>query len=87
MSCKTKPKKGPFNGHAMISIGREQDSEKYNYGFRNKKCIKTYSDIVSKISGKFINDKIEGDTKIHFTDKSIMKTYIKSGMEYFIILT
>ena len=71
----------------MISIGREQDSEKYNYGFRNKKCIKTYSDIVSKISGKFINDKIEGETKIHFTDKSIMKTYIKSGMEYCIIFT
>ena len=68
-----KPKKGPFNGYAKISIAQPENKEKYYYGLRNKKCIQVYSDMVSQISGKFVNDVIEGDVAIHFIDKKVMK--------------
>ena len=74
-----KPKKGPFNGYAKISIAQPGNNEKYNYGFRNKKCIQVYSDMVSQISGKFVNDVIEGDVVIHFIDKTFMKGYSNKG--------
>ena len=74
-----KPKKGPFNGYAKISVAQPVNNEKYNYGFRNKKCIQVYSDMVSQISGKFVNDVIEGDVLIHFIDESFMKGYSNKG--------
>ena len=35
--------------------------------------------MVSQISGKFVNDVIEGDVVIHFIDKSFMKGYSMKG--------
>ena len=54
-----KPKKGPFNGNAKILIASESDNENFNYGFKNNKCIKVYSRMVSYISGNFISDVLE----------------------------
>ena len=54
-----KPKKGLFNGNAKILIASESDNKNYNYGFKNNKCIKVYSRMVSYISGNFISDVLE----------------------------
>ena len=35
--------------------------------------------MVSQISGKFVNDVVEGDVVIHFIDKSFMKGYSNNG--------
>ena len=35
--------------------------------------------MVSQISGKFVNDVVEGDVVIHFIDKSFMKGYANNG--------
>ena len=74
-----KPKKGQFNGQAKVLIGKNDNNEKYNYGLKYKKCIKLYSDMVSQISGNFVNDVLEGDVTIHFTDKTMMKAFVHSG--------
>ena len=79
MSGGKKPKKGPFNGYGKVYIGKDGNNEKYNYGFRNKKCIKLSSDLVSQISGKFVNDTLEGEVKIHYFDETIMKGFAQSG--------
>ena len=62
-----------------MNIGRQGNNEKYNFGFRFKKCIKVYSDKITQISGKFVNDKLEGEVEIHFIDKTIMKGFAHSG--------
>ena len=74
-----KPKKGQFNGQAKVLIGKNDNNEKYNYGLKYKKCIKLYSDMVSQISGNFVNDVLEGDVTIHFTDNTMMKAFVHSG--------
>ena len=35
--------------------------------------------MVSQISGNFVNDVLEGDVTIHFTDKTMMKAFAHSG--------
>ena len=35
--------------------------------------------MVSQISGNFVNDVLEGDVTIHFTDKTMMKAFVHSG--------
>ena len=74
-----KPKKGQFNGHAKVFIGKNGNNENYNYGLKYKKCIKLYSHMVSQISGNFVNDVLEGDVTIHFIDKTVMKAFAHSG--------
>ena len=74
-----KPTKGQFNGHAKVFIGKKVNSEKYNYGLKYKKCIKLYSQMVSQISGNFVNDVLEGDVTIHFIDKTVMIAFVHSG--------
>ena len=74
-----KPKKGQFNGQAKVLIGKDDNNEKYNYGLKYKKCIKLYSDMVSQVSGNFVNDVLEGDVTIYFTDKTMMKVFVHSG--------
>ena len=74
-----KQKKGQFNGQGKVLIGKDDNNEKYNYGLKYKKCIKLYSDMVSQISGNFVNDVLEGDVTIHFSDKTMMKAFAHSG--------
>ena len=74
-----KPKIEQFNGHAKVFIGKNGNNENYNYGLKYKKCIKLYSHMVSKISGNFVNDVLEGDVTIHFIDKTVMKAFVHSG--------
>ena len=66
-----KPKKGAWNGYAKIYIGKDSANDRYNYGIRHKKCIRTYSDKITQIHGKFVNDTLEGNVKIIFSDKLV----------------
>jgi len=74
-----KPKKGPFNGRAKILIATEGDNENYNFGFKNKKCVQVYSKMARSISGTFVNDVLEGEVTLKFSDDTKMETYVKSG--------
>ena len=62
-----------------MNIGRSGHNEKYNFGFRYKKCIKVYSDMISQISGKFVDDNLEGEVVVHFIDKTMMKGFTHLG--------
>ena len=35
--------------------------------------------MVSQISGNFVNDVLEGDVTIYFTDNTMMKAFVHSG--------
>lgn len=55
-----KPKLGqPFNGKAKISLGGSTNNEKFNFGFRSKKCIQVKSDRIVEILGSFVNDQLQ----------------------------
>ena len=51
-----KAKKGAFNGLSTVKIAKEHDNQKYNYGFRNKKCIRVQSNRMIQINGNFKDD-------------------------------
>ena len=74
-----KPKKGLFNGYAKLLIGRSGTEEKYSFGFRYKKCIKVSSEMISQISGKFVDDNIEGEVAVHFFDNTMLKGFAHLG--------
>ena len=75
-----KQKRGPFNGRAKILIASLGDNDNYNYGFKNKKCIKVYSELVRSISGTFVNDAPHGICKSQ--SKNLSYTHnLSSGQE------
>ena len=62
-----KTKRGaPFNGHSVLSF-----HSSFNDGVRTGKCLKPYRDDVLSISGKFINNKLEGHVLIELAENKV----------------
>ena len=73
---KAKPKKGPFNGSGIISFPKTDSANgKFKHGMRFGKCLSLPPFLADarllRISGKFVEDKLEGRVILEFVDEVI----------------
>ncbi|TRY64354.1 hypothetical protein TCAL_03641 [Tigriopus californicus] len=83
---KSKVKKnGMFEGVASISMAENvkrdlrPEHNNYKFGFRYNKCIIPFDQNIKKISGRFVNDKLEGHVRVDFHSGSFALGYAKGS--------
>lgn len=83
---KSKVKKnGEFNGFGSISMAENvkrdlrPEHNNYKFGFRYNKCIIPFDQNIKKISGKFVNDKLEGHVRVDFHSGSFILGFAKAS--------
>ena len=77
-----KAKKGPFEGKGTLIFPDKHNwnQEVSSYGFKYQKCLKLISSDISKISGTFKKDVLNGDISVTYFDGTVLKGHVKDGI-------